>query len=94
MNNIKCMFSVARSEYVKWITNPRIIIIGVLIIFMRTLAVEPLIERAEKMDLLLDILEPFAAVGNSGMLVMLMPCVFMVLVSDYPKMTGNTLFFV
>lgn len=94
MNNIKCMFSVARSEYVKWITNPRIIIIGVLIIFMRTLAVEPLIERAEKMDLSLDILEPFAAVGNSGMLVMLMPCVFMVLVSDYPKMTGNTLFFV
>ncbi len=61
---------------------------------MRTLAVEPLIERAEKMDLSLDILEPFAAVGNSGMLVMLMPCVFMVLVSDYPKMTGNTLFFV
>jgi len=94
VNNIKCMFSVARSEYVKWITNPRIIIIGVLIIFMRTLAVEPLIERAEKIDLSLDILEPFAAVGNSGMLVMLMPCVFMVLVSDYPKMTGNTLFFV
>lgn len=92
--NIKCIFSVARSEYVKWITNPRIIIVGVLIIFMRTLAVEPLLERAEKIGLSLDILEPFVAIGNSGMLVMLMPCVFMVLISDYPKMTGNTLFFV
>ncbi len=92
--NIKCVFSVAQSEYVKWITNPRIIIIGVLLIFMRTLAIEPLLERADKIGLSLDMLEPFAAIGNSGMLVMLMPCVFMVLVSDYPKMTGNTLFFV
>lgn len=92
--NLKCAFSVARSEYIKWITNPRVIIIGVLLIFMRTLAVEPLLERAAKIGFSLDILEPFAAIGNSGMLVMLMPCVFMVLVSDYPKMTGNTLFFV
>lgn len=92
--NIKCVFSVAGSEYIKWITNPRIIIIGVLLVFMRTLAIEPLLERAAKIGLSLDVLEPFAAIGNSGMLVMLMPCVFMVLVSDYPKMTGNTLYFV
>ncbi len=92
--NIRCIFSVARSEYIKWITNPRIIIIGVLLVFMRTLAVEPLLERAAKIGYSLGILEPFAAIGNSGMLVMLMPCVFMVLVSDYPKVTGNTLFFV
>ena len=92
--NIKCILAVARSEYVKWISNPRIIIIGVLLIFMHTLAVEPLLERADKIGLPLDILEPFAAIGNSGMLVMLMPCVFLLLISDYPKMTGNTLFFV
>lgn len=92
--NIKCMFAVAKSEYIKWISNPRIIIVGVLLVFMRTLAVEPLLERAAKIGFSLDILEPFAAIGNSGMLVMLIPCVFMVLVSDYPKMTGNTLFFV
>lgn len=92
--NIKCVFSVAGSEYIKWIANPRIIIIGVLLVFMRTLAIEPLLERAAKIGLSLDVLEPFAAIGNSGMLVMLMPCVFMVLVSDYPKMTGNTLYFV
>ena len=93
-NNFKCAFSVARSEYIKWITNPRVIIIGVLLVFMRTLAIEPLLERAAKIGLSLDILEPFAAIGNSGMLVMFMPCVFMVLISDYPKMTGNTMFFV
>lgn len=40
----------------------------------------------------LNILEPFAAIGNSGMLIMLMPCVFLILISDYPVITGNTLF--
>lgn len=92
--DIKCIFSVARSEYVKWITNPRVIVIGVLLVFMKTLAIEPLLERADKIGEKIDIFEPFAAIGNSGMLVMLIPCVFMVLISDYPKMTGNTLYFV
>ncbi|MBQ8180504.1 MAG: hypothetical protein IJ010_00820 [Ruminococcus sp.] len=92
--DIKCIFSVARSEYIKWITNPRVIVIGVLLVFMKTLAIEPLLERADKIGEKIDIFEPFAAIGNSGMLVMLIPCVFMVLISDYPKMTGNTLYFV
>jgi len=92
--DIKCIFSVARSEYVKWITNPRVIVIGVLLVFMKTLAIDPLLERADKIGEKIAVLEPFAAIGNSGMLVMLMPCVFMVLISDYPKMTRNTLYFV
>jgi len=61
---------------------------------MKTLAVTPLLERTVKFGEKLNILEPFAAIGNSGMLVMLMPCVFLILISDYPKMTGSTLFFV
>jgi len=49
--NFKCVLSVARSEYIKWITNPRVIIVGVLLVFMRTLAIEPLLERAAKMEI-------------------------------------------
>ncbi len=94
MNKLKCICSVARTEYLQWITNPRVITVGVLLVFMKTLAVEPLLERAEKFGEKLNILEPFTAIGNSGLLVMLMPCVFLILVSDYPKMTGNTLFFI
>lgn len=91
---LKCIRSVAGSEFIMWVTNPRMVIIGVFLIFMRTLAVEPLLERAVKMGVPLDRLEPFAALGNSGVLVMLMPCVFLVLIGDYPKLAGNTLFFV
>ncbi len=88
------VFSIARSEYIRWITNPRILIVGILFIFMKTLAVEPLLERAEKMQDSLTIFEPFIAIGNSGMLVLLMPCVFLILISDYPVINGNTLLFV
>lgn len=91
MNRLRCILSVARTEYLRWLTDPRVIIVGVLLVFMRSLAVEPLLERAVKFGENLNILEPFVAVGNSGMLVMLMPCVFLVLISDYPKMTGSTL---
>lgn len=88
------VLSIARSEYIRWITNPRILIVGILFIFMRTLAVEPLLERAEKMSVPITVFEPFVAIGNSGILVLLMPCVFLVLISDYPIISGNTLLFV
>lgn len=88
------ILSIARSEYLCWITNPRIIIVGVLFIFMRTLAVEPLLERAEKMSVSLTVFEPFVSIGNSGMLVLLMPCVFLILISDYPIISRNTLLFI
>ena len=87
----KSVISIARSEYIRWIMNPRILIVGVLFIFMRTLAVEPLLERAAKMGVPLTVFEPFVAIGNSGMLVLLMPCVFLILISDYPVISGFTL---
>lgn len=92
--SIKQIFSVAKTEYIRWITNPRIIILGVLLIFIKTLAIEPLAARAEKFGEKLIIFEPFIAVGNSGMLAMLIPLVFLVLLADYPKFGGNTMFFI
>lgn len=88
----KSMWAIAKMEYVKWITNPRIIIVGVMLIFMKGLAVDPLLERAEKMQGQLSIFEPFVAIGNSGMLVMLLPCVFMILLGDYPILGDGMLF--
>lgn len=92
--NIKQIFSVARVEYLNWLTNPRLIILPILLIFMKTLAIDPLSARAEKFGEKLIVFEPFIAVGNSGMLAMLIPAVFLVLLSDYPRLHGNTMFFI
>lgn len=91
---IHTVFSTAKTEYLKWITNPRIIIVFILLVFIKTLAIEPLMNRAEKFGKPLNILESFIAIGNSGMLVMLIPAVFLVLMSDFPIISGNTLFFI
>lgn len=92
--SIKQIFSVAKAEYLGWITNPRIIILGVLLIFIKLLAIDPLAARAERFGEKMIYFEPFVALGNSGMLAMFIPLVFLVLMSDYPKLHGNSMFFI
>ena len=42
------MWSVARCEYIKWITNPRNIVVIVLLIFIKTLFIDTLAQRADR----------------------------------------------
>ena len=94
MHDLHKIWGVARTEYVGWITNPRVIILGVLLIFIKTLVIDPLAARAEKFGDTMIIFEPYIAVGNSGMLTLFMPLVFLVLLSDYPKFGGNSMFYI
>lgn len=93
-DSLRKMWGVAHTEYIGWITNPRIIILGVLLIFIKTLAIDPLTARAERFGETMVIFEPFIAVGNSGALTLFIPLVFLVLFSDYPKLGGNSLFYI
>lgn len=88
------IWNVAKSEFIKWITNPRIIIAGVLIVFIRSFAVLPMLEQSEKYGEPLNVMEPFIAAGNSGMLALFLPLVFLLLISDFPIMGSNTIFFI
>lgn len=88
------IWNVAKSEFIKWITNPRIIIAGVLIMFIRSFAILPMLEQSEKYGEPLNVMEPFIAAGNSGMLALFLPLVFLLLISDFPIMGGNTIFFI
>lgn len=94
MRNIRKIWGVARTEYLNWITNPRIIILGVLLVFIKTLAIDPLAARAEKFGDTMIIFEPYIAVGNSSVLSMFTPLVFLILLSDYPRLGGNALFYI
>lgn len=95
MNKIKlrAVWNVARSEYSKWITNPRMILVGVLLVFIRGFAIAPLLTRAVRYGEPLHVLEPFLAVCNSRLSVFLLPCAFLLLISDFPVFGQNALFF-
>ena len=85
---------VAVTEWMKWLRNPRMLIVLILVIVARTLAIEPLLERNTEMQMSMNIFEPIIAIGNSGMLVMLLPAVFLILMSDFPVMESNALLYV
>ncbi len=91
--SIRKILSTARTEYVKWITNPRMIILGVMLIFIYDFAVSPLLQMAEEMNSPLNMFEPFIAVANSQLLILIIPAVYLTLISDFPRTDGNTLFF-
>lgn len=95
MNNhtLQKSLRIAKSEYIKWLRNPRMLIGGILVIVIYTLAVVPLLNRTQKMGIPMNIFEPMIAVGNSGLLVLLLPSVFLILQSDYPVIEPNSLMY-
>ena len=92
--SIKKSLSVAKTEYLKWLLNPRMIIVLIMLIFIKTCAIDPLISRSIEMKSKLNILEPFIAIGNSGVILLIVPLAFLTLISDFPRTDGNTLFFI
>lgn len=63
-----------------------------LLIFTDNLVISLLLNRADKMGIPLNLAEPFIAVGNSGVLLLFMPAVFLILASDFPNLGSHTLF--
>ena len=65
---------------------------GVLLVFIRGFAIAPLLTRAVRYGEPLHVLEPFLAVCNSRLSVFLLPCAFLLLISDFPVFGQNALF--
>lgn len=92
--SFKQAFSCAATEFVKWVCDARMVIVAVLLIFINNFAVSPLTNNAELMGEPLNILEPFIAVANSEILILIIPIVFLTLIADYPKVDTNTVFYI
>lgn len=88
------ILNVARNEYVKWIINPRLILFFVLYIFIYDYVIYEFLVASERMGQNIMLLEPFIAMANSQLIIMVLPAVFMVLMSDFPKTDGNTMFYI
>ncbi len=92
--SIKKSVYVSRIEYIKWVANARMIIMAVLVIFIKSLVIDPLLANASLMHGKLNILEPFIAIGNSSILILILPIVFITLICDFPRCDGNSLLYI
>lgn len=86
--------SVAATEYIKWICDPRMIIFFGFFIFVYDYIILEMKSAAADMGMKCMILEPFLAIGNSPLLILLIPVVFITLLGDFPKTDGNTMFYI
>lgn len=72
--------------------NPRIMTVGMLLIFIYNLVISELFLRADKTGFPVNVAETFIAVGSSGVLLLFLPSVFLILISDFPDMGAHTLY--
>lgn len=93
MYKIKKVMLSAKTDYFRFFLDPRIMTVGILLIFIYSFVIKELLNCAEKTGIPLNAAEAFIAVGNSGLLIMFIPSVFMILASDFPNM-GKHLTFV
>lgn len=90
-NNV---FRVAKNEYIKWIRNPKLIILLVMLIFAYDYVILELTTAADKMSEQLQIFEGFIGISNSQLLLMIIPIVFVGLMGDFPRVDGNAMFYI
>lgn len=88
---MKGIVRIAVAEYKRWLCNPRILLLFVLIIYAREAVGKVLCEHAIAMGEKLHWLEPYLALNNSVVAILIMPVFFLVLMSDFPVMEGSYL---
>lgn len=89
---MRSVFAMAWMEYRQWIFNPRILLIGILCVFSKMMVSDALVQQSVETGQKLHYLEPFIAMGNSNVLLLFFPFVFLILMSDFPAMRKSTLF--
>ncbi len=79
-------------EVSRFVRSTKIIILALFVIFINILIVEPLRAMSISTGYKLSAFEPYVAIGNSGMIVLILPILFLVIIADFPR-EGESLYF-
>lgn len=88
----KKIFAAPLAELRRIFLDPRLLTVGMLLVFIYNLVVKELFSRVEKTGLPVNAAETFIAIGSSGVLLLFLPSVFLILISDHPNMGSHTLY--
>lgn len=90
--SIKTSVKCAKTDFIKWAFNSRMIILAVLAVFIYVCAAQPLTENSALMGKPPNVIEPYIAALNSGVLLLIIPLGFLAISSDFPKIDGSAMF--
>lgn len=92
--SLKKIVNIAVTEYVKWICNPRMIMVAAMFVFIYDYIIREMKEASDMMSSEIMIFEPFIAICNSELLMLIVPAVYIAVMGDFPRIDGNSLFYV
>lgn len=81
-----------KSEYTGWIFNARILLMPCVFILIYSFVTKNLLAYSDRMGTPINLLEPFIGICNSPQLLGLIPIVFLVLISDFPRVDNNMIY--
>ena len=90
--SISKIWHIAKMEYIKLIMDPRMILIVAALVFAYQFITVPLLQNAAMMGKPINVYEPFVALLNSNFMILLVPAVFLAIMSDYPRIDGKYTF--
>lgn len=93
VESIRVIWHISFQEFCRWMRHSRLIILGVMLVFIHVQVIKPLEECARLMEGRLSFAEPFTALGNSGILCLIIPLLFLALMAEFPQKDGIDLFY-
>lgn len=87
---MKNVWLVTKSECIRFVKNPRLILLVILFLVMYRLILLPFSEAMNVMEQPVNLLEAPIAVANNWILVLLIALVYLILISSFPTVDGNS----
>ncbi|MBE5936788.1 MAG: hypothetical protein E7265_02025 [Lachnospiraceae bacterium] len=89
MINLKCIWRVAKNEYINFILNPKIIILAVVYLIIEKMIIMPIITASDYMNQPVNLFEIPIATVNSSLGLLLILISYIVLISPFPRINDN-----
>ncbi len=81
------------NEMTFWIRSSRVIVFGVMIIFIHIQIIVPLETLSERMNSPVSCFEAFLALTNSGLILLIIPVLYLVIMAEFPVRGSAEYFF-
>ena len=95
MHNISMrkIIRVCQAECYHFLCSGRLALVLAVWVFAYQFITVPLLRNAERMHASLLVIEPYIALINSNFMILIMPVLFLVLLSDFPRVDANAYFY-
>ena len=91
--SMRKIWQVCQAECYHFLCSGRLALVLAVWVFAYQFITVPLLRNAERMHASLLVIEPYIALINSNFMILIMPVLFLVLLSDFPRVDANAYFY-